>query len=709
MKAGIICKTLNFIIATILSTFIVSDLKAQTKLTPVADGYIYLGGAKANTNFGTSDTLITSYNRRAEATAYTYIQFSLAGQPKSFKTARFNVYGKSDSTKLIDVYSAFGKWTDESLKGSEGGKPSRQNFVGSFAVTTTDTYYEVDLTPYLNYVLSIGKEDITLVLVEREQQNPKGISQFHPKENSSGKSAFLYLEAGSNVKQANRTYYVDAINGNDKANGFSPNTAWKTLQKVESTFVQQGDKVLLKRGNVFKGSLFLKLIPSSSNITRIGAYGQGAKPVIDAEGKESFCLMFFNTQFIEVEDLFITQSVKDIPSIRRGAYYQAEDIGEVKHVYFRNINFENIVGNRGKDDGDLYAKRNAGLSLEITGNNTPTFMNGYLLEGCRFYRVGRHGAVNQSSWSKRTLTVNTNWVPSKNVVIRNNVFEETSSDGLIVRVADGPMMEYNLFKRCSVDLSGNASFTFNCDNALWQYNEACYTVYNTGDSDAAGFDSDYKSKNTIFQYNYAHHNEYGDILVTGGPASAGGFNDGTIVRYNVFYNNGHHGIRLSGNVTNSSVYNNVIYKDEDVAKPTEPYEEYTSHRLFYTKNWGGWPKDGFYANNIYYYFNSIVPASSDLNADKSTGSRFFNNLVYANKILDIPQQENGVQANPLFKFPANEKNWEGLNKMLHFQLQAGSPAIDAGMKIEDTINKDFKGTTIPQGKKADIGAFEFAK
>jgi hypothetical protein len=98
-------------------------------------------------------------------------------------------------------------------------------------------------------------------------------------------------------------------------------------------------------------------------------------------------------------------------------------------------------------------------------------------------------------------------VPSKEIIIRNNKFEHSGANALIVRAADSPVVEYNLYNHCAVKGSGNASFPFNCDNALFQYNEACYTVYNSEadswdvkkDADAGGFDSDWNCKNTVIQ------------------------------------------------------------------------------------------------------------------------------------------------------------------------------------------------------------------
>ncbi|RYF96513.1 MAG: DNRLRE domain-containing protein, partial [Chitinophagaceae bacterium] len=294
----------NLLLLCILASFN-SVIFAQTRLKPIADGYIYLSGGKMNSNFGTSDTLITRYTRKPETTAQTFIRFDLKGQPGNLKTVTFNISGKSSRNKLVDVFSAFGEWTDNSLKGGESSKPSRAVYIGTFELTSTDEYHTIDITPYINSIRSSGKQDLTLVLAEREVQEDADASFYHAKENNSGKAPFLSVETGNAVfvKPANRTYYVDAQKGNDKADGRSPGTAWKTLKKVESVFLQQGDRVLFKRGGIFKGSLFVKVIPSSSGITKIGTYGKGERPRFDAEGKESFCLMIFNTPFIEVGGL----------------------------------------------------------------------------------------------------------------------------------------------------------------------------------------------------------------------------------------------------------------------------------------------------------------------------------------------------------------------------------------------------------------------
>lgn len=74
-------------------------------------------------------------------------------------------------------------------------------------------------------------------------------------------------------------FYVDATHGNDHAEGISPETAWKTLDKVNQFRLVPGDQVLFKKGEIWRG----QLIPQSGTPkARIiyGTFGKGEKPIL---------------------------------------------------------------------------------------------------------------------------------------------------------------------------------------------------------------------------------------------------------------------------------------------------------------------------------------------------------------------------------------------------------------------------------------------
>lgn len=193
------------------------------------------------------------------------------------------------------------------------------------------------------------------------------------------------------------------------------------------------------------------------------------------------------------------------------------------------------------------------------------------------YGILVEGRDMTSSFGEKTSSGETmEWFPSHNIVVRNSHFEEIGGNGMVIRVAEAPLVEHNLFIRNGTLTTGKASYPYNCDNALWQFNEACYTVYNEGDADASGFDSDYFCKNTIIQYNYSHDNEWGSLLVTSNGNISRAFNEGTIIRYNIFQSDKHHSIRVSGKPTNTYVYNNIMYFGED--------QSYTD--IIWHKSWG---------------------------------------------------------------------------------------------------------------------------
>lgn len=71
-------------------------------------------------------------------------------------------------------------------------------------------------------------------------------------------------------------YYVSA-DGNDENDGTSPETAWKTIDRViHGDELSYGDAIFFERGHTYRGTLYLY---GTEGLT-VSAYGTGAKPIL---------------------------------------------------------------------------------------------------------------------------------------------------------------------------------------------------------------------------------------------------------------------------------------------------------------------------------------------------------------------------------------------------------------------------------------------
>lgn len=73
-------------------------------------------------------------------------------------------------------------------------------------------------------------------------------------------------------------YYISS-SGCDGNDGLSPDTAWQTIKKLNST-IKGGDTVCFKRGDTFFGQIRAPKENDSGNPTTYKAYGEGTKPVV---------------------------------------------------------------------------------------------------------------------------------------------------------------------------------------------------------------------------------------------------------------------------------------------------------------------------------------------------------------------------------------------------------------------------------------------
>jgi len=81
---------------------------------------------------------------------------------------------------------------------------------------------------------------------------------------------------------ANAAEYYFSAAGNDASGNGSANAPWQSVSKMNSVMLTMapGDKVLLKRGDVFFGTIVVNQSGSEAKPIVIGAYGSGNLPVV---------------------------------------------------------------------------------------------------------------------------------------------------------------------------------------------------------------------------------------------------------------------------------------------------------------------------------------------------------------------------------------------------------------------------------------------
>ncbi|GBG09202.1 hypothetical protein PAT3040_03842 [Paenibacillus agaridevorans] len=476
------------------------------------------------------------------------------------------------------------------------------------------------------------------------------------------------------------TYYVDAVNGDDANSGMSEDSAWKTLDKVNTYTYRPGSNILLKSGGYWIGQLKPKGSGAAGSPIVIDSYGSGNKPIIDGNGiANAGVVHLVNQEYWEINNLEV---VNDAPSAdsRFGIYIELKDYGTANHIYVRNCYVHNIKGD------NSHPHRGVGIFYFVSSGTDSKF-NDILIENNTVKSVDRSGIILRSP----------DGTFSTGLVIRNNMVEDIGGDGIVAKTSKAPLVEYNIAKGTSAraNNANAAIWTWYTDDAVVQYNESYDTVRLPNNLDANGFDSDFNNRRSLFQYNYSHNNGGGFILLIN---PAGSYNDGTIVRYNISQNDGEKVINLLGYIENSEFYNNTFYLDSAATA-----------KMIEVRNFFGIPKTTTFKNNIFYNLGS---GGFDMRIVE--GFVFDTNIFYggeppaATADADI-SIVNSIIADPKFVNPGSGGSMIDFNdpdRLAGYRLQSNSPAINAGLVIEDNGGKDFWGNPLYTGQP-DIGAHEY--
>lgn len=543
----------------------------------------YWGSQKYIANYGSETNLKIKLDGLSKASADAYLMFDISDITTPRQSVLLKMFANTVlRNTLVSIYGVNDKetWDEASITGKN--KPIGNERIGVYPLSG-EGLVTFDITDHFNKAIANNQQSLTLVLKENEGTSVA----FNSSEAATNQPEILYAEQTSPYPTSTTlpiygTFYIDNEEGNDDNDGTSEDTAWKNISKLSKLSLDAGSRILLKRGCTWERQMLsFKGSGTEDKPIVIDAYGSGTKPCLKGNGALYNVIYLFNQEYIEISNLDIQNQGATLDNLRRGIYVLADNFGVVHHLEFKQIDFSNINGSDGRVSGTYGnsddEKRSSGILIEVRGDDIQTYYDGLVIDQCSFYEISNTGIANSSHWTQMNSdsdwdsnnsegTSNAhyvhNFVPNKNVWIKRNRFENINSQGLIVRTAENPIMEYNLFYYCSLgDGSDNACFNSKTTNAIWRYNESCYTQWVEGQGDGAGIDSDIRTKNTIIEYNYCHHNQYGGIITTGGRFDDS-FNDNTIIRYNILINNGHNSIRLCNNNTHTKIYNNLVYYDD---------------------------------------------------------------------------------------------------------------------------------------------------
>lgn len=497
-------------------------------------------------------------------------------------------------------------------------------------------------------------------------------------------------------------YYIDCARGSDSNSGTSYLHPWLTLAQVNKTAFQPGDGIFFKRGTTCPGALTPQGAGAEDRPIIMGTYGSGDLPIIDA-GKNPEAFRLIGQEYWEIQDIEFSGGT------RYGVLVSGEEgTDTLHHIRLKNLMVHDVWG-------EPYKDKTPGLVVVLANGS---LFRDVVIDGVTAY--------NTNQWAGIEVNGGVGWpidyanpALAEGVTIRNSTVHNVYGDGIVLWGVHNGLIEYSVAydtgKQPSPKTVGTPSsiWTWTCIDCVVQYNES----YNADspEIDAGCFDIDWGTRNNTYQYNYGHDCEGYCISVFG---AEGVTTENAVVRYNVCSNNGQRSSLASrqgeiflstwngGYLDGVLIYNNTFsWSPPGNYPPLVNKAEFSGERqnLFFnnilvsTKPWlvdGG--KTLELDHNLYWLQGEGTPFF------------FFPDAYYSG--FDDYQKLSGQDEHSIFADPLlNERAYHeiGFPKDA-FTLQPGSPAIDAGLTLDEMGTKDFFGNPIPYGGSIDIGAHEWS-
>ncbi|MFE6997820.1 right-handed parallel beta-helix repeat-containing protein [Microbacterium sp. NPDC057659] len=501
------------------------------------------------------------------------------------------------------------------------------------------------------------------------------------------------LGAAADTGDAPETFYVSP-NGRDTADGHTPGTAWRSLDRVNATELDPGDRVLFAAGGRWDGQLAPQGSGTAGAPITIGAFGTGAKPLIAGGGDVDAAIKISDQENVVVSGFEVTNKGAGT-SPRIGIQVTARDHGEVENI---TVTGNYVHGIQGVDSGSNASNPSAGgIIVSALGQTTPTYYRNVTITGNEVADSRSYGIVTWSSWMQREgwndlwdfMPVPADgyrpYVPSLGVKVSDNYVHDISAGGITVMQAAGALISHNRVDKTAQNHGNVGIWWADTDDILVEYNEVSGTKYWGLASDGNAFDADASAHDSIVQYNYSHDNEGGFfIAVSTGTAPAE-----AVIRYNVSQGDANEVFAFSTNARNIDVYNNTIWATE-----TDFIDGHPDRAEFsLVKVWRDTVKNVKFRNNV-------IHNSANLPYRDSAAVTYDRNIYSTGP---VPARDTtAIVADAGLTAPGAAT---GIDDLGGYKPRKDSPAIAAGLTVPRNGGADVIGTPLPSGMP-DIGAVQ---
>jgi hypothetical protein len=205
------------------------------------------------------------------------------------------------------------------------------------------------------------------------------------------------------------TYYVKN-GGSDFADGTSDANAWETLNWARQQTYTSGDHILLKRGSTFNAALILT--GAARNGTVWGAYGTGARPIVNSSSSSSISIT--SVANLTVQDLLVTGANANGIGIGDGAtgiLVQRVEVRDSPNDCFHmdgtsDAVFRDIMGTGAGDD---CFSQHSDTTAEIIGGVFANSVNGINNIDNSILRVSGLTIVDCSARGVQLTNADANW------------------------------------------------------------------------------------------------------------------------------------------------------------------------------------------------------------------------------------------------------------------------------------------------------------